>query len=149
MGGKSSAMDRRPTSPLLSEAGIGLRNAAETYLHFRTHSHSRSGSASDATPTPSASAIRRAQQLVASDSSSTTGGSSVSGTGSKLSSLLHTLQPSSKLGSTSHLIQPPPRSHSRSDSGLAGAGSSTASPLPAHAVRFNGKFSHKLIVDRN
>ncbi len=120
------AMDRRPTSPLLSESG--LRSAAESYLHFRSHSRTGSThSASDATPTPSASALRRAQaQALAADNASTTSSSS------KLSSLLHNLQPNSRLGSSSHLGHPPTRSHSRSDSGLAGAGSGTASPLPSH-----------------
>jgi hypothetical protein len=126
VGPKGTPMDRRPTSPLLSESG--LRSAAESYLHFRSHSRTGSThSASDATPTPSASALRRAQALAAGDVSAAS-------SSSKLSSILHNLQQSSRHGSTSHLAQPQMRTHSRSDSGLAGAGSGSASPLPSHSV---------------
>ncbi|PVF93333.1 HbrB-domain-containing protein [Serendipita vermifera] len=159
-------MDRRerPTSPsshseaiarsdvgFRSESSTGFRSAAESYLHFRSHSragsqHSHSNSigsgggtssslASDATPTPSASALRRAQQALMSGhghgSESDTAsrldflgsGNISSGTGSKLSSLLHTLQPGSRHGGSSSKD-----SHSKSDSA-----SGAASPLPGHA----------------
>lgn len=130
IGVKPPIKDRRPSSPLVSDPGI--RPSAESYLHFRSHSRSSSiQSGSEATPTPSASALRRAQVLAGLGSTSDTGASS---SVSKLSNLLHTLQPSSRLGSSSHLAQPQSsRSHSRSESAIPPSGS--ASPLPSHSVR--------------
>lgn len=144
IGVKAGPKDRRPSSPLVSDPGI--RPSAESYLPFRTHSRSSSiQSGSEATPTPSASALRRAQALAGLSSLSSltsspalaligSGSSSDTAVGSKLSNLLQTLQPSSRLGSAGHLAQPSSsRSHSRSES--AAPPSASASPLPSHSVR--------------
>jgi hypothetical protein len=144
IGVKSGPKDRRPSSPLVSDPGI--RPSAEIYLPFRAHSRSSSiQSGSEATPTPSASALRRAQALAGLggltslsspglSGSGSTSDTAATSSGSKLSSLLQTLQPGSRLGSSSGLLtqQQSSRSHSRSESGVPP--SASASPLPSHSV---------------
>lgn len=97
-----NAHNTQPASPKSQESGI--RSHEDSH---RGHSRSSSLQSSEATPTPSASALRRAQALVAGDNIPF-------GSGSKFSSLLHTLQPSSR--SNSAHAQPVSRAHSRSDS---------------------------------